>query len=185
MGYAKYNYMKKNWIKYILTFLSIILFRLLPFRVPNVEPIMAVIMPLSKTYVAVMAFVFGASSMVLFDLITSGIGIWTFFTALCYGLIGLSAYWFLRGKQGWKGYTVYAIISTLAFDIITGVLVGPIFYNQPWISAIVGQIPFTIYHLIGNISFALLLSPVFEYWFNKEERIVINNKLIYNFSVDK
>ena len=177
--------MKKNWLKYIVTFFSIILFRLIPWRAPNVEPIMAVIMPLSKTYGAIMAFVFGASSMVLFDLITSGIGIWTFFTALCYGLIGLCAYWFLRKKEGWKSYTTYAIISTLGFDIVTGILVGPIFYNQSWMSAIVGQIPFTLYHLMGNIAFALLLSPVFEWWFAKEEKIVIANKLIYSFSLDK
>lgn len=183
--YVKYNSMKKNWIKYIVTFFSILLFRLLPWRAPNVEPIMAVIMPLSKTYGAIMSFVFGAGSMILFDLITSGVGIWTFFTALSYGLIGLCAYWFLKNKSSRKSYTAYAIISTIAFDVVTGILVGPIFYGQPWTSAIIGQIPFTFYHLLGNIAFAILLSPVLEWWFSKEERIVINNKLIYSFSLDK
>lgn len=172
-------------MKYIITFFSIIIFRLIPWRVPNVEPIMAVIMPLSKTYGAIMAFVFGASSMVLFDLITFGVGIWTFFTALCYGLIGLCAYWFLRNKEGSDGYITYAIISTLAFDIITGILVGPIFYNQSWRIAIIGQIPFTLYHLAGNVVFALFLSPIFEWWFKKEEHIVINNNLIHSFTLDK
>ena len=65
-------------------------------------------------------------------------------------------------------YAKFAIIGTLAYDAVTGLTVGPLLFHQTFYSALIGQIPFTILHLIGNTSFALLLSP-----------------LIYNFAIKK
>ena len=173
---AKYN-MKKNWIKYIISFFAVLAIRLIPFRAPNVEPIMTAIMPLGKVYGAVMAFVFGVTSIVLFDSITSGIGSWTFFSAFSYGIIGLFAYWFFKNRTGWKNYALYAFVATIAFDAVTGLIPGPLFYNQPFVVALVGQIPFTLMHLVSNVAFAILLSPIIERWFAREK--VPNKKLAF------
>jgi energy-coupling factor transport system substrate-specific component len=165
--------MKKNWFKYIITFLSILLFRLLPFRAPNVEPIMTTIMPFSKSYGKISIFVFGFFSIVLFDSITSGLGIWTLITALAYGLLGLGSTYFFKNRSGWKNYAIYAFIGTIAYDAITGLTIGPLFFNQSFMVSLVGQIPFTILHLLGNVSFAIVLSPVIEKWVTKEEVSIV------------
>lgn len=167
----------KKFLKYILTFISVLLIRLIPFRAPNVEPLMAVIMPVGKTYGGIVSFVFGSLSIIIYDLLTSGIGTWTFFTGINYGLIGLLSYWILKNKSGWKSYASYAVIATIAYDAITGLIPGPLFYNQPFIIALVGQIPFTEMHLLGNVSFAILLSPLLEKWLIKESPIHLTSSL--------
>lgn len=138
------------------------LFRLLPFRVPNVEPILAAQMPLAKNHGAVAGFFFGFVSIVLFDLFTMRVGPWTIVTATAYGLLGLFAATYFRGKSGVKHYVGFAIIATLFYDAVTGLTVAPLFFGQPFLAALAGQIPFTLYHLTGNVVFALTLSPLID-----------------------
>ncbi len=148
----------------MLMFLVALAIRLIPFRAPNVEPIMAAIMPLGKTYGKIMAFSFGFLSIVLFDSITSGIGIWTLVTAVAYGILGIGASYFLKNRSGRMSYAGYAVIATIFYDAITGLTIGPLFFNQSFMVSLVGQIPFTILHLLSNVSFAIVLSPVIERW---------------------
>lgn len=158
----------KNKLKYIIAFLSVFAFRLMPFRAPNVEPIMAFVMPFGKVYGGFMAFIFGFLSIVLFDSVTSGFGIWTLVTALAYGLLGLGANSYFKKRSGWKSYASYAVIATIFYDAITGLTIGPMFFHQSFMVSLMGQIPFTVLHLLGNVSFAIVLSPVIERWAKKE-----------------
>jgi hypothetical protein len=169
----------KNWVKYTITFISVLAFRLMPFRAPNIEPIMATIMPLGKSYSKIMAFGFGFLSIFLFDFITSGIGIWTIVTAFSYGLLGLGASYFFQNRSGWKNYALYAVIATIFYDVITGLTIGPLFFHQSFIVSLVGQIPFTFLHLLGNVSFAIVLSPVIERWLvAKEEKVSVRKVVL-------
>ncbi len=151
---------KKNWFKYVIGFIACLLVRFVPFRPPNIEPILATQMPFSKVYGKMAGFLFGFLSMVLYDILTGKVGVWTLITASAYGLLGLWAAVYFKNKNNnsW-GYAKFAIIGTLAFDIVTGLSVGPLFFNQTFMEALVGQIPFTFFHLLGNVSFALVLSP--------------------------
>lgn len=143
---------------------------MIPFRAPNVEPIMAVAMPFGKAYRGLFTFIFAASSIIIFDLVTSGFGIWTAITALAYGLVGYGASFYFKNRSGWKNYALYAIIATILYDVATGLTLGPLFFGMPFMVALVGQIPFTALHLLGNVSFAIVLSPVIEKWVLAEER---------------
>jgi hypothetical protein len=167
----------KNWLKYIITFISVFALRMMPFRAPNVEPIMTVIMPFSKVYGGIMSFVFGALSIVLYDSFTSGLGIWTLVTATTYGAIGYGAQSFFRNRSGWKSYAMYAIMATIFYDAITGLTIGPLFFHQSFMLSLSGQIPFTILHLLSNVSFAIILSPVVEMWARKNEKSFAFSKL--------
>lgn len=169
--------MKKNWLKYIIAFISVLVFRLIPFRAPNVEPIMAVIMPFGKVYGGIMSFIFGALSIVIYDSVTSGFGIWTAITALTYGLIGFGAFSYFKNRSSWKSYATYAIIATIFYDAITGLTIGPLFFHQSFMISLVGQIPFTALHLLGNVSFAIILSPVIEMWASKSKESFVVGKL--------
>ena len=164
----------KNYSKYPLKFfialVVCLLIRLIPLRAPNIEPIMASTMPISRAFGAFMGFSFAVLSIFLYDLITQTVGVQTLFTAGAYGAVGLwSAVYFSakggsasggKGKNiGVRDYVKFAIMGTLAFDAVTGLTVGPIFFNQSFFASMIGQIPFTALHLLGNVTFALVLSP--------------------------
>lgn len=160
--------MKRNWLKYTISFLAVIAIRLVPFRAPNLEPVMAFQMPIGKIYGKIYAFGFGFLSILFYDVLTSGIGVWTVVTAVAYGFLGIWVSYFMKNKSGWRNYALCAVIGTIAYDIVTGLTVGPIFFDQPFLQAVVGQVPFTLLHLLGNVSFAIVLSPVIARWMSKE-----------------
>ena len=144
----------------------------MPFRAPNLEPIMASVMPIGKIYGKMMAFTFPFLSIALFDFVTSGFGIWTVVTAITYGILGFSSYYFFKNRTGWKNYAIYALIATIMYDCLTGLTIGPLFFHQSFMVSLIGQIPFTAMHLLGNVSFAIVLSPLVEKWLVKEEKKV-------------
>lgn len=176
----------KNWVKYILGFSFCLLVRFVPFRAPNIEPILATQMPIAKFFGKFPAFFFGFTSVVLYDLLINSIGIWTLFTATTYGIIGLGASYYLKNKSNsTKSYIKFAIIGTLFYDAITGLVIGPVFFNQPFVNAFLGQIPFTMMHLLGNIIFTLTMSSVLFNFFKEKSKFekisllkVLNYKII-------
>lgn len=159
-------------VKYIIGWVVVFAVRLIPFRMPNVEPVMATLMPFSKRYGIWGAFLFGALSIALYDIATGKAGEWTIVTAITYGVVGIaSAVFFNKAKSSRKNYVAFAFFGTIFYDAITGVAMGPILFGSSFIEAFFGQIPFTIYHLAGNIAFAFVLSPALYNW------VVTNPKL--------
>jgi uncharacterized membrane protein len=159
--------MRKNF-KVFLIFLGCILLRLIPLRAPNVEPIMASIMPVGKRYGAIIGFLFGFLSIFLYDSVTH-FGSWTWIAGITYGLVGaVSTFYFKKYKSSAFNFVVFAIFATIFYDLITGVLFAPMFH-QTMLSALVLQIPFTALHLAGNIGFALTISPILSKWLSTEK----------------
>lgn len=166
------NTNKKNYFKYILGIITCLLIRFIPFRPPNVEPLLATSMPFSKEYGKVAGFLFAFSSIVLYDVISTKVGMWTFVTAVAYGLIGIWAVYFFRNRASTSmNYMKFAVVSTIAYDLVTGLTVGPIYFSQPFLQALMGQIPFTLLHLAGNITFAGLFSPLIYRYIVKSEKL--------------
>ncbi len=153
-------------IKFILGWMAVFLFRLilLPVRPPNFEPLMGAMMPFSKRYGILATFSFGFFAIVIYDAVTSGWGIWTWVTAACYGLLGVGAYYFFKNREASvKNFLTFGIPATLLYDAVT-MMIGPLFSTQLWSVALLGQIPFTIMHLISTVFFATVLSPVLYRW---------------------
>lgn len=162
----------KDWFKYGLGFVVCLLLRLIPFRTPNIEPLLATQMPFSRVYGQVGSFFFAFASIFLYDSLTSGIGVWTFITAFAYGFLGIWAVAFFKNREASSlNYAKFAVMATIAYDIVTGFTVGPLFFNQPFMAAVVGQIPFTILHLIGNVVLAITVSPIIDYYIIRNEKI--------------
>jgi hypothetical protein len=168
----------KNYFRFSIALVLCLLARLIPFRVPNVEPIMATTMPIGRIYGALMGFSFAVLSILLYDVATHTLGMQTIFTAGAYGLIGLwSASYFRNRKGNILDYVRFAIVGTLFYDAVTGLFVGPLFFHQSFLNSLVGQIPFTMLHLAGNIIFAIILSPaVYKFLIKKKK-----NKTIFQF----
>lgn len=152
-----------NYGRIALIWLAVMIFRLFPppFRVPNVEPLLASIMPIAARSSRLTGLVFAMSSILLYDLLTSGIGIWTICTALAFGTIALaSSLYFKHYEPSRMQFVGFGVASTLFYDAITGLTIGPIVWHQSFAEAFLGQIPFTLLHLLGTAVFALVLSPV-------------------------
>lgn len=158
----------KAKFKIFLIFIGCFLFRLLPFRAPNVEPIMASLMPTGRKYGAIVGFLSGFLSIFLYDAVTH-FGSWTWIAGITYGLVGaVSALYFTKAKTSPLNFAVFAFFATIFYDLITGVLFAPMF-QQTMLTALVLQIPFTALHLTGNIGFALTLSPILNRWLQTEK----------------
>ncbi len=158
-------------MKFIFGMVVCLFIRLIPFRAPNIEPLLATQMPFSRVYGAWAGFLFGVLSIIAYDLLTSTLGVWTLITASAYGALGIMAhFYFLKFKASALHYAGFAVLGTLFFDAVTGLTIGPLLFNQSFAGALSGQVPFTAMHLLGNVSFALLLSPAIYNYVIKSRR---------------
>ena len=156
--------LNKNYSKYspkfFLALILCLLVRLIPLRAPNIEPILATTMPLSKAYGVFFGFSFPVLSILLYDMITHTLGVQTLFTVFAYGVLGIWSSRYFKNKKGTSfDYVGFAVIGTIFFDAVTGLTVGPLFFHQTFLASLLGQIPFTALHLVGNVIFAYVLSP--------------------------
>jgi uncharacterized membrane protein len=160
--------------KYILGFIFTIVFRLITpaLGLSNISPLMATELAGTKGFGPVAGGVYGFLSMVILDLIVGRVGMWTLVTGICYGIVGFWGGYYLKSRDAKaRNFVLASVIGTLFFDLVTGVLMGPLLFDQSFYSAFVGQIPFTIKHLAGNIFFAIVLAP----WFYN--KIIENPKI--------
>lgn len=144
-----------------LLFVGVLVFRLIPFRAPNLEPVLAAQMPIAKKMGGLTAFFFAFLSIVIYDMFTVGLGAWTLVTAIVYGALGLWAmHYFKKHTASRKHFVLFALYATLAYDALTGLTIGPLFFNQPFMTALTGQVVFSALHLVGNLALAACVSPL-------------------------
>jgi len=164
-----------GWLKLVIGFAAVFLVRLLPFRPANFEPMLAVMMPFGARFGYLASFLFGFLGITLFDAVTSGIGMWTLWTAAAYGGLGVAAHMYIqRRKATTKNFLVFGITGTVLYDVATGLTVGPLFFNQPLLVALVGQIPFTLMHVLGTVVFTLALSPLLYRWVVRNDALELS-----------
>jgi hypothetical protein len=166
----QYLSIKTSGIKFVLGWLVVLAVRFIPFRPPNVEPMLAVVMPYAKRYTVWSSFLFGFLGIIVFDLLTMKVGMWTFITAAAYGLLGVGAFFFFKKRQPTRtNFVLYGVMGTILYDAVTGLSIGPLFFGQSLADALVGQIPFTLWHLAGTVGFAIVLSPLVYHFVVKNE----------------
>ncbi len=154
----------KNLIKYAIGLLTVIFLRLVP-HPPNVEPIMATMMPFAKRWGKLAGLFFTLIAILSFDLITGTLGVWSIMTAGTYALLGIAAGFYFKNKENKiKYYIGFSVVGTLIYDAITGIGTGMLFFKQSFMLTLMGQIPFTLYHLAGNIALAAIVSPLLYKW---------------------
>jgi hypothetical protein len=87
------------------------------------------------------------------------IGLWTLTGAITWGIVG-----FLFARQRPDGspiaFAKLGLGGTILFDAITGVILSPLMWGMPFQDALIGQIPFTIKHLLGIGAISIILAPL-------------------------
>jgi len=152
-------------MKIIKYFLSIFLINSLRFLkiFPNNDPIMSALLPFSKQDKWIHSMLFPLIAMISFDLITFKVGYWTIGTALTYSFIGLMIHFYLRNrKASMKTYFGLGVAGILFFDLVTGVIMGPMLFGQNFWIALLGQIPFTLLHLASGTLYIALITPFLD-----------------------
>ena len=78
-----------------------------------------------------------------------------------YGLLGVFSYFYFKNRESkaWN-YFKFAMVGTIIYDAISGLGIGTLMFGQSLSEAAIGQIPFTLSHLAGNLVFAVVLSPL-------------------------
>ena len=161
----------QNIIKYIICLLTVIFLRLIP-HPPNVEPIMASMMPFAKKWGWLASAAFCFIAILSFDILTGTLGIWSLVTASTYALLGFFASLYFKNKENKIIYYVgFSFVATIIYDAITGIGLGMLFFHQSFMITFTGQIPFTLYHLGGNMILSSIVSPVLYKW------VITNKKL--------
>jgi hypothetical protein len=79
---------------------------------------MATVMPFGRAYGKMAGFVFAFSSMIMLDCLVGKVGIWTFATALAYGLVGAGAVLYFKNKENtawnYASNTIYPLEHILS-----------------------------------------------------------------------
>ena len=159
-------------VRYFISLVFVNVYRLLRIF-PNNDPIMGMMMPYARQDSGSSAAVFAFLAMVSFDVISGAVGYWTVITALVYAGLG---FWFHeRFKKmktvGVKDYFINGVYGVLIFDVITGPIMTGLMWTGDVVAATIGQVPFTIYHLISVGFFSIFLSPVLDAY-------LVNNKAL-------
>ena len=158
----------EHGVKYIIGLVIVVLIRLIP-HPPNIEPIMATLMPLSKRWGWLSGMLFSLVAILGYDVLSGTLGSWSLVTSLTYAALGIAAGIYLKNRtSSARHYVAFAIFGTLFYDAVTGVGMSTLLWHTPFMVALLGQIPFTVNHLLGNIVLAAVLSPALY-------RLVITN----------
>jgi hypothetical protein len=124
------------------------------------------------------AFLAGAIAYSLVDIapallgIPGTVGLWTLTGAITWGVVG-----FLFSTQKPNGspfaFAKLGITGTLIFDAITGPIASTFIWGMPFSDSLIGQIPFTLKHLLGIGAISLLLAPLI---FPSVRRLLLQKK---------
>lgn len=164
-------------VKYLLSMLFCNAYRLLRI-IPNNDPIMGFMLPFSRQDKWWQGSLFALITMISFDVITMRLGLWTITTALTYASLGLLFHLIYKkvGKVKLKHYLGSGVLGVLIFDFVTGVVFGPAMFGMSFLQALIGQIPFTLMHLITVSAFILIVTPVLD-------RAIVNNPVLEDSAV--
>lgn len=162
----------KSIIGIILLGFTTHLIRLIRFF-PNTDPLMGSMLPLARQRKWWVSVLYVSFFMVLFDMVTGKVGLWTIGTTSIYALIAVSFAFLLKKKKSvtLSTYTGFSVIGVLFFDFMTGPVMSSFLFGMPFVQSLLGQIPFTAMHLLSGVGFTLLFCPLLEPSLTKNSRV--------------
>ena len=154
----------RDYLKFVAGLAFCIVLRWVP-HPPNIEPIMGTMMPFAKKMGAYAGFAFAFIGLASWDFVSGRLGMWTLYCALAYGAMGfLAAKFFATRKPSALNFAGFAAVGTIIYDAVTALAFG-FQFGQPLLLTFAGQVPFTAMHLLGNVAFAAIASPLIYRYF--------------------
>ncbi len=127
---------------------------------PNVELLMPFVLSAGLAGGPVAGFLVGLSTRAAYDVYLGWAGWWTLLTAPSYAIAGLFiGYVGLKRKAlGRWEMALLAGAATIVYDVVSMLAFG-LPFGIPLLNLVVGQIPFSIAHVGGNMLFCFLIAP--------------------------
>lgn len=125
---------------------------------PNVEPVMAVVLASAIAMGPLRAAAIGFGAMLLSDLYIGMPGVWTLYTAPAYALVGLLAGFVAPFARSRAQIAITAAWLTAIYDAITSVA-WALQSGVPLGLSFVTLAPFAIVHITSNAAFAFAVTP--------------------------
>ncbi len=124
------------------------LLRVMMAPLPNIEPIMLFAIPLAIVMGPISGFVFAFGARSVSDVMMGSVGLWTIYTSLTYGLIGLICGLLSKLKKEWGrlSLTLLSFAMVLFYDTVTSIFFA-LQFMIPVPIALINMIPFLILHL--------------------------------------
>jgi len=127
---------------------------------PNIEMLMPFVLAAGLAGGPLYGLALGGCVRGLYDVYQGWAGPWTLLTAPSYAVVGLvvgfaGLRWKVRSRTGMMAL---AGAATLVYDVLTMALFG-LWMGMPLQVLVVGQVPFSIMHVAGNMLFCFLLAP--------------------------
>ena len=87
------------------------------------------------------------------------VGMWTLAGAITWGIVG--ALFAMQKPDGSPlNFAKLGVAGTLIFDAVTGPIASTLIWGMPFSDALVGQVPFTLKHLLGIAAVSIVLAPL-------------------------
>jgi uncharacterized membrane protein len=143
--------------------------RVLMAGLPNIEPVMLVTLVSGYRYGAKYGLLVGALTMLLSDLVINGFVSFamvvpasilvyiSLITNATYGFVGFFSAYFKKYRTAFQMAGVAALL-TVIYDVITAIFCM-LPFNMPIPQILIGQIPFTIAHVLGNVLIVGVCAP--------------------------
>lgn len=144
---------------------------------PNNDPLMGFGLPLAKKSI-IKATIFAFATMMIFDYFTSGIGMWSWVTAITYSMIMVFAGAIMKILKNnkkeikMKEYVKINTAGILIFDIITGPIMSSTLFKTPFIVTAIAQVPFTAMHLLSGTIWLIILVPILDPTVNQNLNVI-------------
>ncbi len=156
------NILNNNSLKYISFWLSNAMFCVLAkfcFNWPgNFNLIFGLQLFLAQYFGPMALGTWTAFNIFSYDLLTESLGFWSVVTSSSYFLVSLLTKFFINSHKlklikhqnySFINFLKFTLLITIFYDLVTA-STGPLFFNQGWCTMLVGQVPFTVVHVISN-----------------------------------
>ena len=126
---------------------------------PNIESLMPFAVSAGIALGPLGGFLQAASMRAVYDGYQAWAGVWTIGTAVCYGAVGLLAAKFgRRFATNRVKIALFGGAMAVAYDALSLIVFYPMF-PMPVDALIIGQIPFTINHVLSSVVSCFLVGP--------------------------
>ncbi len=155
------NILKNKSLKYISFWLLSASFCLLfkySLNLPgNIDLIWGIQLLLAQIFGPIALGLWSATTILGGDLLADNWGTWSIVTSISYFLVSCLTSALVKTKNySFINSLIFTVLVTIFYDLLTA-STGPLFFEQAWLVMLIGQVPFSLVHMVSNCASTSLI----------------------------
>lgn len=155
------NILKNKSLKYISFWLISASFCLLfkySLNLPgNLDLVWGMQLLLAQIFGPIALGLWSATTILGGDLLADNWGAWSIITSISYFLVSCLTSALVKTKNySFINSLIFTVLVTIFYDLLTA-STGPLFFEQAWLVMLIGQVPFSLVHMVSNCASASLI----------------------------